>query len=679
MPAARVTDDHLVVPASVLEPVVVSFDGQYVWSFSPQRDGARGRGGWHVPWPTVLQTHLDGTARVLLTTSGDAVLHDDTVAFRDNRTALTLQDHNGHPLAVDRAGHLTRVFAETGDDVRRQVAEGTARAITDLREQVGVEAHLSYGGLLGAVRDGRMIGHDTDTDLAYLSRFTHPADIVLESYRIEREMRRLGWKVVRMSSADLKLFLPLPDGSTVQIDVFGAFHVGGVFYQMGARSGSLPREALLPLSTVTLEGVDLAAPADPEAVLAFLYGPGWRVPDPSFQNVDPGTGVRRIEGWMRGVRTDLAEWNEIFRTRRSEVPKRGSPFAVWVRRRIPADALVVDLGSGTGRDSGWFAGKHHRVIAFDYAGAALRFTRGRLGRAGVETPDVRVLPFNDLRGALLAGAEMARLPEPPFLYGRQLVGCLDADARANLWLLCSMALRRGGSLHLEYAATRRGLRRRTTDGLVRRADTEALAREIAAAGGRVVHQEHGEGKDFFGEPDPHVARLEVVWTPDPTARCHSPDHPDVHPARRHHVRRLGQRGPDHPPQGPGPQGPQRPRAAEGPRGLRAGEPSPQPPDRRAHRRGGRAAGADRGPRRGEGARAARRLPVHHVRPVGTPGQPAPVSPGAPRRRRRARRSGPGTRAAPPGAARATAAPPRRPPARARRRWPCRRGRPARPR
>ena len=512
MSASRVTDDHLVVPAAVVDPVVVSFDGQYVWSFSPQRDGARGLGGWQVPWPGVLQERLDGTARVTLATTDGATVHFDApVRFGDADGPLTLTDRHGHPLAVDRAGHLMRVFAETGDDVRRHVAEGTARAIADLRG-LGYDAHISYGCLLGAVRDGRMIGHDTDTDLAYLSRHTHPADVVLESFRMERGMRDLGWKVVRMSAGDLKLFLPLPDGSVVQIDVFGAFHVGEVFYQLGARNGTLPREAIVPLSTVTLEGVELAAPADPEAVLAFLYGPGWRVPDPSFQNVDPGTGVRRLEGWMRGVRKDLSEWNEIFRTRRREIPRKGSPFAVWTRHRIPADAVLVDLGSGTGRDSGWFAGKGHRVIAFDYSGAAVRFTRGRLERAGVEHPDVRVLPLNDLRGTLLAGAELARLPEPPYLVARGLVGCLDADGRANLWLLASMALRRGGSLHLEYAAARRGLRGRTVEGLVRRLRTDDLVREITAAGGRVVHVEHGEGKDFFGHPDPHVARMEVVWT-----------------------------------------------------------------------------------------------------------------------------------------------------------------------
>ena len=513
---ARVDVEHLVVPATVVEPVVVTFDGQYVWSFCPRRDGHRGLGGWQVPWPEALNGHLDGTTHVQLRDpAGASVLYDETVSFAGNPAALALHDEHGHPLAVDRAGHLARVFAETSADVRRQVALGTARAITDLREAVEVDAHISYGALLGAVRDGRMIGHDTDTDLAYLSRFTHPADIVLESYRIEREMRTLRWKVVRMSSADLKLFLPLEDGATVQIDIFGAFHVGDVFYQMGGRSGSLPREAIVPLSTVTLEGVEVAAPADPEAVLAFLYGPGWQVPDPAFQNLDPGTGARRLEGWMRGVRVDLMEWNQILRHRRKEVPRTRSPFAVWTHGRIPPDAVVVDLGSGTGRDAGWLTRHGHRVIATDYSGAALRMSRGRMERNGATDPEVWALPFNDLRAVLLAGAELARLPEPPYLYGRGLVGCLDADARSLLWLLCAMTLRRGGSLHLEYAASRPGLWPRQIEGLVRRRSTSRLIREIRASGGHVVHVEHGPGRDFFGRPDPHVARLEASWTPDP--------------------------------------------------------------------------------------------------------------------------------------------------------------------
>lgn len=518
---ATVTDDYVRVDAGVLEPVVVSFAGHYVWSFSPARDGVRARGGWQVAWPEMMRSKLDGTTQVRVADSiGEGVHFEGEVSFGDNTEPLEFRDAQGHPLAVDKAGHLTRVFSETGDDVRRHIAEGTARAISDLRDKVGIDAHVSYGCLLGAVREGKMIGHDSDSDLAYLSAHTHPADIVRESFRMEREMRELGWKVVRMSGADLKLFLPLPDGRSVHVDVFGAFHVEGVFYQLGGRSGQLPREALTPVSTVTLEGVELAAPADPEAVLEFLYGPSWRVPDPAFQPVDPAPGLRRLDGWMRGFRTHAIPWNELLRYRRPEIPQQGSTFAPWVHARIPADATVVDLGSGNGRDSAWFAGHEHPVVAFDFAGVAVRQTRRRLARKSTNDPDVRVVLFNDTRSVLLAGAELARAPAPPHLYARALVGCLDDEARRNLWRLGSMALRRGGALFLEYAATHHGLPSSTVEGLVQRTDTDHLVREIEAAGGRVAHREEGPGHDFFDAADPCTARLEVRWDHAPSTTTH---------------------------------------------------------------------------------------------------------------------------------------------------------------
>jgi SAM-dependent methyltransferase len=511
MPHSSVTDDVVEVPAAVREPVVVTFDGRYVWSFSPARDGSRTRRGWQVPWPEALHALLDGTAAVRLHSPESDTLHfDAVVAFRGNPVELSLADAHGHPLAIDRAGHLTRVFGETEEASRLQIVEGTARALDDLREKVGVDAHLSYGGLLGAVREGRMIAHDSDADLAYLSAHRHPADIILESYGMERAMRSLGWKVVRMSGADLKLFLPLPDGRRVHVDVFGAFHVGETFYQLGGRSGKLPREALTPASTVILEGVELAAPADPERVLEFLYGPTWRVPDPAFQPIDPVSGLRRLDGWLRGTRTNLTDWNELFRTRRAALPRKPSTFARWAATRIPPEAAVVDLGAGNGRDSVYFARRGHRVTAFDYSGASLRQTRRRLTRLETES-DTRVLALNDLRGVLLAGAELAREDAPPHLYARQLLGCLDEDGRTNLWRLATMALRRGGSLFLEYAATTPDLPERTPDGLVHRLDPESVAAEIRAAGGLVVHAAVGPGTDFLDQPDPAIARLEIRW------------------------------------------------------------------------------------------------------------------------------------------------------------------------
>ena len=374
-------------------------------------------------------------------------------------SALAFRDAHGHPLAVDKAGHLTRVFSETDGDVRRHIAEGTARAIADLRDKVGIDAHVSYGCLLGAVRDGHMIGHDSDADLAYLSRWTHPADVVRESFRMERELRRLGWKVVRMSGRGPEAVPPAarrPRGPR-------------------RRLRCLPRRGhLLPARraqrTARPVGTDPGLHGDPRgrrARRAGRPGGGARVPLRSRPGASPtrrsarSTPGRASAASRAGCAACAPTWSRgtrLYRYRRAAIPRRRSSFAEWAETRMERGRTVADLGSGSGRDSAWFHARGHRVIGFDYSGAALRQTRRRLAKRGVENPDVRALPFNDLRAALLAGAELSREPEPPYLYARGLVGCLDAEARANLWRLCSMSLRRGGALFLEYAATRPGLR-----------------------------------------------------------------------------------------------------------------------------------------------------------------------------------------------------------------------------
>lgn len=503
-----VTETHVLVPRGERGTLTVSFDGVYVWSFTTPRDGSWTPRGWRVPWPIALRPFLTGRTRIAL--DGEAGRrYEAAVSFGDVTTPLQFIDRYGHRLAIDRAGHLTRAFSATAEDTRRQVVDGARRALDDLRAE-GFDAHLSYGCLLGAVRDGQMIGHDSDADLAYLSPFTTPAQVILESYRMERVLRRRGWRIVRMSGADLKLMHPLADGRVVHIDVFGAFYVGETFYQLGGRSGVLPRSAVTPASTVVLEGVELAAPADPEAVLAFLYGPGWRTPDPAFQNVDPPGGLRRIQGWMRGVRLDVAAWNDFYATRRDEVPRGPSPFARWVHRCLEPGAPVADLGSGTGRDAAFFARKGRPTLAYDIAGSAVRQTRRRMDRVGAPAGAARTLALNDRRSALVAGAELARTERPVNLYARQLLGCLDDEALDLLWLVASMSLRRGGSLFVEFS-TGRGPRPDPRQ-LIGRVPVDKVVSGITARGGAVDELTIRPGVDFLDRPDPRIARLVAHWT-----------------------------------------------------------------------------------------------------------------------------------------------------------------------
>ncbi len=354
-----------------------------------------------------------------------------------------------------------------------------------------------------------MISHDCDTDICYLSDHDNPADVILESYRIERAIRARGWGTLRMSGAGFKVSVPLSDGSREDVDVFAAFFVSGRFFQLGNRSGDLSRDVILPLSTIELEGVTFPAPADPETMLEFLYGPGWRVPDPSFRYADPPEGVRRLDGWLRGFRTEQQRWNQWYLARGRTVPGGRSQFARWVRSRLSADALVADLGCGLGRDSVFFAAKGHRVVSFDCAPEARGNTRRRLLGRGLPA-DVRLLQANELRTVLTAGAELAMVDEPVALYARQFLGCLDDEARRNIWRLAGMV---EGSFFAELS---------TGEGdtlpvkLLHRLDADAIVREAAEYGGRVVERTDGPGTGMFDQPDHAITRLHLSFQKEPT-------------------------------------------------------------------------------------------------------------------------------------------------------------------
>lgn len=501
------------VAAEQTSVIDVLFDDQWVWSFDAERD-TRFDGVLRLAnWPENLRPFLTGTGTVTVRERfGERVLYAGDVAFDGADRRVRVVDDQGRPLIVDKAGDLQCGFGARGEATRTALLDAIDDVLTRLSDEGGVDAFLAFGALLGAVRDGRFIPHDSDADVAYLSRHTSPVDVACESFALERIMIRAGYWTWRFSAADFKVIVPDPEGGRA-IDVFAGFVVAGTFYLMPeVHAPDFDEGVLLPLGEVVLEGRAVAAPAKPEALLEITYGPRWRVPDPSFKFETPEPVRRRLDGWTRGNVSNREHWWPFyFGVGGASVSDRPSPFASWVHEREPSPVTIVDIGSGTGRDSLWFARQGHDVLGLDYIPAAT----DQAGRAAAgEGLPARFVTFNlhDVRQVLAMGGELAHRPAPPVLYARFLVHALQDEGRRALWRLASMCLRRGGHFYLEFRTDANEQEEKVYGEHYRRyLSGDAVVAEIEEWGGRVTYREEGHGLAVYKDEDPHVCRVVATW------------------------------------------------------------------------------------------------------------------------------------------------------------------------
>jgi hypothetical protein len=461
-------------------------DGRRIFSFWLHRDGVPEGPGHLMAWPETLRPFLNGTARVTVSEHGTGeTAFDADVTLGNGTGEIRFETGDGKPIALDKSMRRVQTF----DTRSAEHVAPLMRAIDDVLtvlHGLEIDAFLAYGTLLGAVRNGQLIGHDSDADLGYVSRHEHPADVMRESFGLQRALMERGYPVTRYSGAAFKVDVRESDGSVRGLDVFGGFMLDGKLHLMGEIITPFRRDWVLPLGTTTLEGWDFAAPADTDRFLAATYGASWRVPDPAFHFPTPRSTHRRFNGWFRGTRDGRSAWDRFYSvSRKPSFEPTG--LARWVAEREPDATHVVDLGCGYGADVWWFAGRGVRATGLDF----VRRSYERMAeKARADGRDATYLFFNplELRSALSTGALIARTPGPRILFSRHMIDSMHTGARVILWRVSDMMLREGGRLYLEFLATS------GSDGYADRLritprDPDTIAAELQAAGATVVHRE----------------------------------------------------------------------------------------------------------------------------------------------------------------------------------------------
>jgi SAM-dependent methyltransferase len=495
----------------------LQFDGRRIWSFWTGRDGEPEDAGRLVRWPERLALHLEGTTQVTIRLGDGEAVFDEEATFGTEERRLTVVDRLGAPLGIDNYGRLVKTF-ETRDEGQLVPLLDALETVLGLLRAEGLEAFPAYGTLLGAVRDGAFIGHDSDADVGYVSRHVHPVDVIRESHRVQRAIQRQGYPTTRYSGAAFKIDVPDADGSVRGLDVFGGFFIDGRLALMGEVWEPFEREWIFPLGTVELEGRTLPAPARPEPLLAAMYGEGWRVPDPAFKFEKSAEAQRRFDAWFRGTRFNRPAWDHRYGLARLLPPYQPPhDLARHVHEREEPGTWVLDVGCGRGRDVRWLAKQGRPAVGLDYSDVAMAFVRDRAAEQGWPA-ELRTMNLLELRQVLAWGALLADRPGPRAVLARHVLDSTSRHGVENFWRLVSMVLSGGGRLHLEVlTAPIEDAEGRPP--LTQPMDPDAVVADVERRGARVLARhdlvgepiDYGYGEEMSQGKQWRSCRLEVEW------------------------------------------------------------------------------------------------------------------------------------------------------------------------
>lgn len=429
----------------------VRFGGRRVWSFWSRRDSSVQTAGKRLAsWPTPLANRLAGMAEVSIVEHGsDVALFDEAVAFGTGEEPLDLVDKAGQPLGIDNNGKLVPTF-ETRSDSQTQPLLDSLEAVLNTLSDMGFAAFPAYGTLLGAVREQQLIGHDSDADIAYISEYTQPFDVIRESFDMQRRLHRAGYRTMRYSGASLKIHITEPDGFRRGLDIFGGYHDGDSLHLLGEVRTPFRREWIFPLSTTRLGNKVLPAPAEPDRLLEVMYGPAWRTPDPAFVFTTPSSTIKAFNATFRATRARRLAWSKSL-TASAQAGKKG-PSAL-ARHLVDVEGVpdqVFDLGAGLGVDGLWLARQGSEVVAFDYIRSLpLQRKERRAAREG-HSLTYRRLNLQELRWVFAEGARAARQPGPRTLLANHVFDAVGAFGRDSLARFASMSLRQGGRIYCDF-------------------------------------------------------------------------------------------------------------------------------------------------------------------------------------------------------------------------------------
>jgi Methyltransferase domain len=374
----------------------------------------------------------------------------------------------------------------------------------------GYDVFITYGTLLGAVREGGYIGHDLDFDAAYISQHRTGQQAAAELADIALLLIADGLDV------DCRIFalhISHPGNPETRIDLFHTFigPGGRLRFPFGiAGTTHLHGSDWAGTREIDFPGGRCLIPENAEQLVAHLYGEDWRLPKPGFHWTQDRT-LSAKSAAMSPALQNKVYWANFYAQHNYTS---GSTFFEFINARPDTPATIIDIGCGDGRDSCAFAREGRTSLGLDQSPVGIAHAAAHAEQLGLSATCTflvcDVANTADLGRALDEG--LAKVEGPVMFYLRFFLHAITEDVQRGLMTSINEHLRPGDFFAAEFRTDKDETNLHIHTKHYRRfQNAETFSRSLSQGLGlRILHEEEGTGLSPYKDEDPVLYRVVAV-------------------------------------------------------------------------------------------------------------------------------------------------------------------------
>ncbi|MEO5377118.1 MAG: LicD family protein [Magnetococcus sp. DMHC-6] len=183
-----------------------------------------------------------------------------------------------YPKTIGYHGYSKALSSQNEQELWTEIKKYVDQVAT-----LGYDCFVNSGTLLGYVREGKLIAHDDDVDLALLLKSKSDIASLVDEWReVIKKLASIGI-LDKKIAIEKHIHLKIRPSRRLKVDIFPAWIFKDRLYIYPHTYGELPWQSLLPLRPISICGVQVPIPQQPESILEINYGPAWKKPDPTFK------------------------------------------------------------------------------------------------------------------------------------------------------------------------------------------------------------------------------------------------------------------------------------------------------------------------------------------------------------------------------------------------------------